>query len=936
MKKNIPLKMKFLSTSLLFLFCSLAIVQAQTDPKSICKEGDCSPAIFNIKMNEPSEPIPAGNFTKERTDRFKQAWLSFQNIKKGYAESSEWKAKYKASQLGGKSCLRHYQFESYFANEYVQNADFKKFVDSQASNADNYLENGFESSRKGLNLERRMKRNCPDEFKEVEKAEGPSLVDLPKEYQKQGQQLGYFDEKGNILKPLPVDEKPQKKLSKRKQVEQLKQRVSQLPAGSETKQKVDNIAQDLEAAKPKSKKLGSFLKKMLPMAAALLAPQLPLVANLGKLTNVLGNLLSWKPKLPRLGLLDKIKGLFNKGKKLKDKAADVMNKSNKWQDKVKDLGKKAEKIQNDIEDKIKDVAKIKDELADLQKKKEELVDKLEDRPRRILDELNGAVSDIEKKAKKLVDKAEDASKAKDKLLEELAALEKEKDKLLAEKEQLEKDVKDLGKADEALQKDTDEVAKEVKEAQKEEEELKKKKTALEKLPSEEKLNEALTICEDDLKRLLLQIDPIAETQKKLNKKMDELKDKPKNLFEKLKNLKLFQEKLKIPKVDIPIADKTLAKVDGLLAKAGALGDVIGVLTGKKTKLQEKIEGLDGKFTKVQAAYGGRAKHLEKLKGDLITIIADRSGLKEKFEKASGNVEDINQAYEDFIKKYNIFEADSKCIDQKELEEKIEELKKEQQETEPEVEKLEEDLNKANEAEEQLEEETKKVEELKNEEEAIKEEFGQDVELEPVTAEEWVEDFEVKRQYWDAVFHPDDEVVEGYKGRYFKISLKDAEKNVKLLFGPGEYFMKKSDFRDNYGSVIGAFVTEALHSLKKSEKGMVKLFVQGSADIVGQNTFRGKLDSKYFYDEVTVLPQNPETDGFSGTPALKSISKQSFTNTELPDLRGNFLKEMISIYSKKLEPILLEGSVKEAANKGDRNAVIYLFIPEELVTKYEED
>jgi hypothetical protein len=43
--------------------------------------------------------------------------------------------------------------------------------------------------------------------------------------------------------------------------------------------------------------------------------------------------------------------------------------------------------------------------------------------------------------------------------------------------------------------------------------------------------------------------------------------------------------------------------------------------------------------------------------------------------------------------------------------------------------------------------------------------------------------------------------------------------------------------------------------------------------------------------------------------------------------------MISIYSKKLDPILLEGAVKQKENKEDRNAVIYLFIPEALVDKY---
>ena len=180
----------------------------------------------------------------------------------------------------------------------------------------------------------------------------------------------------------------------------------------------------------------------------------------------------------------------------------------------------------------------------------------------------------------------------------------------------------------------------------------------------------------------------------------------------------------------------------------------------------------------------------------------------------------------------------------------------QEETEPELEELDQDLDKAAEAEEQLEQETeavekeieeevKQAEELVQAEEEIKEEFGNEVKLEPVTAEEWAESFEVERPYWEAVFHPDDEVVEGYKGRYFEVRLKDANQNVKLLFGPGEYFKSKSEFRKSYGSTIGSFVTEALHAMKKVDQGKVQLFIQGSADIAGHKTFSGKLDERFF-------------------------------------------------------------------------------------------
>jgi predicted nucleic acid-binding Zn-ribbon protein len=912
-------------------------------------------------MDQPNKPAD-GKYSAARTASYQQAFRDFTEVKKTYTNKNGWSGKYAASQLGGKSCLRHYQLESYFADEYVQNKDFKDFVDQQPGNND-FVDKGFQSSRKGLNLQRRMERNCPDEAEKAKTKEASNIDDMRNTFMNLGKELGYFDEQGNMIKPIEIPEeekkaaqntaskpsnnkaeKDPKTLSRRKQVKKIKERVAALPSQQPTRDKVNNITQDLDKAKPRSNKLGKFLKGMIPIAAVFLAPQIPMLSNLGNIGKFLGGLLSWKPKIPRLGLWDKLKGLFNWGKKLKDKAQDVVDRSKNWKDKVDDLADRAQKVQDGIDDKIKDATDLNNDLNDLQKKKEDLMAKLEDKPKKILDQLWPQLEDVEERAQDAIDKANQVEKEKEDLLKQLDDLEKEKEELMAEKDALEKEVEQLKKDEADLQQQADEVGKEVEEVKQEEEELARKEDNLNNLPSDDELKEALKICEDDLKGLLFEIKPVRDVHDKLKGKFDQVKDKPKGLFDKIRNLKLFQEKLKVPDVDIPIADKTIKKVDGLLEKASLIGSISELLIGKKTNLQERIEDMDQKFDNIQDVYNNRTEKLEQLKGDLVDLIGERTGLKEKFAQAMTGVDDIEKAYDDFINRYNIFENDAKCVDQNELKEKLEDLKKEQAETEPELEKLEEEVEEVAQKEEALEEETKQVEEeikeekdqvqeIKQEEETIKEEFGEDVKLEPVKAEEWTESFEVEREYWDAVFHPDDEVVEGYKGRWFQVRLKDADHNVKLLFGPGEYYMDKSDFRDNYGSVIGAFVTEALNGMKKIDRESVKLFVQGSADITGQNTFRGKLSDKYKYEEVTVLPQTDNSENFSNQPSQRTISASNFTNDDLPNLRGRFLKEMISIYSKKLDPILLEGAVKQKENKEDRNAVIYLFIPEALVDKY---
>ncbi|WP_282784571.1 hypothetical protein [Phaeodactylibacter xiamenensis] len=68
----------------------------------------------------------------------------------------------------------------------------------------------------------------------------------------------------------------------------------------------------------------------------------------------------------------------------------------------------------------------------------------------------------------------------------------------------------------------------------------------------------------------------------------------------------------------------------------------------------------------------------------------------------------------------------------------------------------------------------------------------------------------------------------------------------LLFGAGEYFLSRNDFRERYGLTIGTFVSEALLALKKTDREKIKVFFQGSADFVGQATFSGNLDDNYLY------------------------------------------------------------------------------------------
>ena len=68
-----------------------------------------------------------------------------------------------------------------------------------------------------------MEDNCPEEVKSLENEQGPALDDLTNEYMSLGQELGYSDDQGNLLKPIEIPKEEiaalsnEPKLSKKQQ-----------------------------------------------------------------------------------------------------------------------------------------------------------------------------------------------------------------------------------------------------------------------------------------------------------------------------------------------------------------------------------------------------------------------------------------------------------------------------------------------------------------------------------------------------------------------------------------------------------------------------------------------------------------------------------------------------------------------------------------------
>lgn len=760
---------------------------------------------------------------------------------------------------------------------------------------------------------------------------------------KLGQELGYFDEQGNVLKPFeqtvaqPAPQEDIKQQSKRKQVQYLEEQVAQLPVGPETQNKIADVKTGLGKAKPGLGLLKGALALMGSRLGTFLPGPIGIVGKAKTLNDILGVLSNFKPKLPFPGLLSKIGSLFKRGQKLGEKAKALANRSKKLKDRydaVKDRAADAQQEFQEQEDKSK---ALENKLADLAQRKEELTKKLEDRPRRILETLHDEVAQVKKEAGKLKEEATKAAQKKDELLDEVTELEQQKKEIEDQLDALEQETEQVKQEAEQLEEEVQAAQQEVEEAKEKEEKLDNLQQQMEDLKPEDVLAQELKLCRSDFEKMLADLTGVEQTQSKLKTKLGRFLSRPGKLLDKVKGLKLFQNRLKLGKEGIPVAERTLGKLEELSQKATLIGDIAQILTGKETRLQQRVNDIDGKISNARTFYDTRIKDLDQLQNDLLKLVAEKTGLSDKVDQAGSEIAGLENQVNDFLNRYRLFDEETDCLSLEELRDKLREIEQEQETIEPEIDEANEDLQAAEEEAKEVEEATEAVEqeieeqaEVKEEEEALQEKYGTDTKLEPVTKEEWSESFQVERPYWDAVFHPDDEVVEGYKGRYFEVRLKDADQAVKLLFGAGEYFLSRNDFRERYGLTVGTFVSEALLALKKTDREKIKVFIQGSADITGQATFSGNLDDNYLYNSITVLPQQPGGERFLGTPETQETPAKNFRNEHLPNLRGRFLKEMITVYSKKLEPILLEGSVKAVNDEADRNAVIYLFIPEEMV------
>lgn len=189
-----------------------------------------------------------------------------------------------------------------------------------------------------------------------------------------------------------------------------------------------------------------------------------------------------------------------------------------------------------------------------------------------------------------------------------------------------------------------------------------------------------------------------------------------------------------------------------------------------------------------------------------------------------------------------------------------------------------------------------------------------------------------------VEHP--EIVRGYRGKYFLVHLKHAISKRRLEFPAGRYYL--DDFAD-YKDALGEFGQKVIRTIDAGEgKFAYRVFVKGQADLLGNETFRANFASDFRFNEVCFFPAYQNSSTFSPETLCESIS-EPITNADLPNLRAKFLHDRIGTYLNELfapfitgkgalaqlasGPTILDGNVSLQISDQDRNAILFLFLPE---------
>ncbi len=176
---------------------------------------------------------------------------------------------------------------------------------------------------------------------------------------------------------------------------------------------------------------------------------------------------------------------------------------------------------------------------------------------------------------------------------------------------------------------------------------------------------------------------------------------------------------------------------------------------------------------------------------------------------------------------------------------------------------------------------------------------------------------VKTDNYDVEPYPARELVGGRQGKYYMVDMKNASSGIRYFFDGGKYVLRTghAEFR----SSLNVFIADVLAKMEGNVR--YDLFVRGNAD---SKPYEGRVDPAHEYKQVSYLLQNG-TDRYASQTGQTILERGVVRNSDLPNLRAAFMRDLVASTYPVKTPIILEGAIAPKINDRDRNVELILFV-----------
>jgi hypothetical protein len=178
---------------------------------------------------------------------------------------------------------------------------------------------------------------------------------------------------------------------------------------------------------------------------------------------------------------------------------------------------------------------------------------------------------------------------------------------------------------------------------------------------------------------------------------------------------------------------------------------------------------------------------------------------------------------------------------------------------------------------------------------------------------------VTTDFYGVKLHPSNEMVQGRKGGYYVIDVKNAATKAPYRFVGGGYILGTD--LPQYETSVKALIADIVGRL--DGKVGYELMVRGKADA---QPMKNKRPITGPFAQHAYLPLAGDGSGsYSASPVAVNLTGQVLENRHLPNLRAASLADVISRIKGNKKPEILEGTVSEKLDVADRNAEVVLYI-----------